>query len=170
MKSLLDAECSGPNRLDLMSGTGLDAGAVALDLSGKMLGVNPAARKVMANIDPHLGPAGIPFPGNQFDSVSMVNGVRYLNRPAETFKEIFRVLRKGGKLVIINYAGPGIRDVPRPKTLSVSGLEKLLNRSGFKTHTREEMAPPPDTLSVIRVLTGAEPRSVPYFVIVAEKQ
>jgi SAM-dependent methyltransferase len=40
------------------------------------------------------------FPGEYFDVVSLINVIEHMDRPLETFREAFRLLRKGGVLVL----------------------------------------------------------------------
>lgn len=47
------------------------------------------------NEDPKL-----PYPDNSFDIVTCVVSIDYMNKPMEILKEVHRVLRKGGKVII----------------------------------------------------------------------
>ena len=40
------------------------------------------------------------FPGGHFDVVSLINVIEHMECPLETFREAFRLLRKGGALVL----------------------------------------------------------------------
>ena len=95
-----------PAILDLMAGWDshipekLQASEVlGLGLNENELGKNKALSEAVIhdlNKDPHL-----PFPDNRFDAVINTVSVDYMTKPAEVFKEVGRVLKPGGLLLII---------------------------------------------------------------------
>jgi demethylmenaquinone methyltransferase/2-methoxy-6-polyprenyl-1,4-benzoquinol methylase len=107
--------------LDLASGTG-DAAlsllkhspyikhAVGCDMAGKMLETaqNKAIKKKLAGKISFLqgDAANIPFANNVFDVVTMAFGIRNMVDPAEVLSEILRVLKKGGKTLILEFSLP----------------------------------------------------------------
>ena len=107
--------------LDLASGTG-DAAlsllknspyikyAVGCDMAGKMLEAaqNKAIKKKLAEKVSFLqgDAANIPFANNIFDVVTMVFGIRNMADPAHVLSEILRVLKKGGKTLILEFSLP----------------------------------------------------------------
>lgn len=162
---LLDEELLEHPRLDLMSGNVcLDDEAVSLDISFEMLRGNPSERRIQANVDPWLGAAHLPFRECSFASATIVNSVRYLNRPLETFREVARVIREGGKFYVVNYAGPGTDEVSKPKAaFSPEQLAEMMEQAGFRTLLKEFSFPPSPAAQVIAGLTGVEIDPLRYF-------
>jgi ubiquinone/menaquinone biosynthesis C-methylase UbiE len=75
----------------------------------------------------------IPFKNGQFDSVLCSHLLEHLNRPEAAFREIKRVLRKGGKLIIILPTEKGFkRDKTHVKFWDENSLRQLLKKFGFR--------------------------------------
>jgi SAM-dependent methyltransferase len=71
---------------------------VVLGMNAHELDANPAATERLVhdlNADPRL-----PFPDADFDAVTCCVSVDYLVRPVEVVREVARVLRAGGQLVV----------------------------------------------------------------------
>lgn len=104
--------------LDLGSGTGAAAPAmegfdvVGLDPVPEMLALSPMAQRVVA-----IGEQ-LPFADESFDGVFSAYVFRNLSSIDETLTEVKRILRPGGKLVVV--------DLGRPKGL----VFRLLHRLG----------------------------------------
>ena len=111
------ADCQEPLRvLDVASGTGDFAIAIAkkvhpeseiigIDLSEKMLEVGRT--KVPNNITLQQGDVeALAFPDNQFDRVSVAFGIRNFEHLEQGLSEMHRVLRPGGKMVILELSYP----------------------------------------------------------------
>jgi SAM-dependent methyltransferase len=92
---VLDLMTSWKSHLDLAQ-----PGSVAgLGMNGEELAANPAlAERVIhdLNADPRL-----PFADAGFDAVVCTVSVEYLTRPLEVFAEVRRVLRPGGRFVLV---------------------------------------------------------------------
>jgi demethylmenaquinone methyltransferase/2-methoxy-6-polyprenyl-1,4-benzoquinol methylase len=114
-------ELSGPARLlDLCTGTGdllieaLDRDprhkGVGLDLSGEML--RRAARKLdRRGLEARASLAAadavrLPVAGGRFDGALVAFGIRNVGDPAAALAEVRRVLRPGGRLVVLEFANP----------------------------------------------------------------
>ena len=104
--------------LDAFAGTGLvglraaalGARVTLADVSPGMLAVaEKRARErglgvTTALVD--LEAAPIDLPGGPFDAVTIVFGVRYLERPVETLRALADLLRPEGKLVVVEFVEP----------------------------------------------------------------
>ena len=92
--------------LDLGAGTGAalpvfgDREVVALDPVPEMLAFNPASARVVA-----IGEA-LPFADGSFDGVFSAYVFRNLTSISDTLREINRVLRPGGKAVVVGLGRP----------------------------------------------------------------
>lgn len=112
------ADPAGGRVLDLAAGTGalsrdlIARGArevVALDLSWNMLA--EGARRLDAAGVPDVrwvnGDARVlPFPDGAFDAVTIAFGLRNVPQPARALAEFARVVRPGGRLVVLEFAAP----------------------------------------------------------------
>lgn len=107
--------------LDVAAGTGALArelsglGAtqvVALDLSWNMLAVG--ARRPTPRVDAVAGDAlRLPFPDATFDAVTVGFGLRNLPDTGAGLRELLRVTRPGGRLVVLEFATPTWRPFRR---------------------------------------------------------
>ena len=108
----------GQRLLDVAGGTGdisfrflKRAGqgqATVLDLTESMLveGRKRAeAARLEASLDWVVGDAmALPFPDNTFDVYTISFGIRNVTRPQEALNEAFRVLRPGGRLMVLEFS------------------------------------------------------------------
>lgn len=104
--------------LDVAGGTGdvsfrflaraIDAEAVVCDLTEPMLveGRKRAEAEQMANqLSWVVGDAmALPFPDNSFDVYTISFGIRNVTRPQDALAEAFRVLRPGGRLMVLEFS------------------------------------------------------------------
>ena len=111
----------GEKVLDLASGTcdlagkfarivGARGRVIASDINGSMLS---AGRRrmvdegVVGNIDYVLANAeALPFPDNQFDCVTISFGLRNVTDKDKALRSIQRVLRPGGRLLVLEFSKP----------------------------------------------------------------
>lgn len=105
--------------LDVACGTGdlaeaiADAGAaevVGLDFTEAMLDVarhkGAAARRAVRVTYVHGDAMALPFADRSFDALTIAFGIRNVAQPATAIAEFFRVLRPGGRLVVLEFADP----------------------------------------------------------------
>ncbi len=130
---------AGQRLLDVAGGTGdisfrflKRAGsghATVLDLTEPMLieGRKRAeAEKLADNLDWVVGDAmALPFEDNSFDVYTISFGIRNVTRPVDALAEAFRVLRPGGRLMVLEFSR-----LPTP------GLQKLYDLYSFNVIPR----------------------------------
>ena len=109
---------AGQKLLDVAGGTGDIAfrflersgfgHATVLDLTSSMLaeGQSRAEAKQMINeIDWVVGDAmNLPFEDNVFDVYTISFGIRNVTRPQEALKEAYRVLKPGGRIMVLEFS------------------------------------------------------------------
>ncbi len=131
--------------LDVGSGDGSAAGTFApycrsltcIDVSSRMI---DAARDRLAKhshvsaqvADVH----DLPFRASSFDSVVMFHTLTYAERPARALEECARVLRPGGRIVLLSLDQHKQRDITAPygerhPGFSARGIRALLSRAGL---------------------------------------
>ncbi len=129
----------GQRLLDVAGGTGdiafrflKRAGhghATVLDLTEPMLieGRKRAEAERMADsLDWIVGDAmALPFEDNMFDVYTISFGIRNVTRPADALKEAFRVLKPGGRLMVLEFS-----QLPNP------GLQKAYDLYSFNVIPR----------------------------------
>ena len=141
--------------LDLGTGTGrllelfapLYARAVGIDASTDMLAVARANldRAGVANAQVRLGDIHtLPFPRNSFDVVTIHQVLHYLDQPERAIAEAARVLRPGGRLLIVDFA---------PHDLEFLREEHAHRRLGFAREPMRQWIEAPG-LSLETVLFG----------------
>tara|TARA_B100001109_G_scaffold242135_1_gene226825 strand:+ start:33 stop:656 length:624 start_codon:yes stop_codon:yes gene_type:complete len=108
---------SGKKVLDLGSGTGAalrqlhNYEVTAVDPDEKMLQLNKFENKIIGNAE------DLPFPDNSFNSVYCAFVWRNLNNPELGLQEVHRVLKPGGKFILL--------DMTRPKNNFLRMLHKI---------------------------------------------
>ncbi len=113
-QAVVNALRPGPGQLilDLAAGTGTSsnqlartgAAVVACDLSEGMLEVG---RQRYPNLEFVQGDAtDLPFPDDHFDAVTISYGLRNVENPSRVIKEMLRVTRPGGQLLIAEFSTP----------------------------------------------------------------
>lgn len=102
----------GERVLDVAAGTGTSAAAlarsgaevVALDFSAGMIEVGRKRHPKIAFVE---GDAmALPFKANEFDAVTISFGLRNVKDPRKALKEMYRVLKPGGRLVVCEFSTP----------------------------------------------------------------
>ena len=108
---------TGTRVLDLGSGTGAafqqlqNLEVTAIDPDEKMLQLNKFKNKIIGSAE------NLPFPDNSFDSVYCAFVWRNLIDTKLGFQEVFRVLKPGGKFILL--------DMTRPKNKFLRILHKI---------------------------------------------
>ena len=108
---------TGTRVLDLGSGTGAafqqlqNFDVTAVDPDDKMLQLNEFSNKVIGSAE------SLPFPDNSFDSIYCAFVWRNINEPKKGLDEVYRVLRPGGKFILL--------DMTRPKNKFLKAIHKI---------------------------------------------
>jgi demethylmenaquinone methyltransferase / 2-methoxy-6-polyprenyl-1,4-benzoquinol methylase len=120
-RALVDAiaPASGERVLDVATGTGMvaaellsrgDCTVVGLDQSPQMLAAARARFAVgpdRARVELIEGEAEhLPFPDESFDALTFTYLLRYVEDPADTMRELARVLRPGARIASLEFAVP----------------------------------------------------------------
>ncbi len=133
---------------------GAEAPVVGLDFTPEMLDV-ARERKATPLTEYIEGDAmDLPFADGSFDVVSIAFGIRNVSRPEVALAEFRRVLRPGGRLIVLEFGKPGFPPIrwgndfycnvimPRTATLisgDKSGAYKYLPRSVETFLTKQQM-------------------------------
>ena len=116
-RSKASSHVTGTRVLDLGSGTGAafqqlqNFDVTAVDPDDKMLQLNEFSNKVIGSAE------SLPFPDNSFDSIYCAFVWRNINEPKKGLDEVYRVLRPGGKFILL--------DMTRPKNKFLKAIHKI---------------------------------------------
>ena len=116
-RSKASSHITGTRVLDLGSGTGAafqqlqNFDVTAVDPDENMLQLNEFSNKVIG------GAENLPFPDNSFDSIYCAFVWRNINEPKKSMDEVYRVLRPGGKFILL--------DMTRPKNKFLKAIHKI---------------------------------------------
>ena len=126
----------GRRNLDLGCGSYSYITSVGLDISEKMLLLNDNLQeKVLGDLEKKL-----PFRKGEFDSVTMVFVLDYIRNYWNLLKEVFRVLKEKGVLVVVQSRkkGKGIWEKQRRNNFRPERWGKILREVGFKVDFYEK--------------------------------
>jgi ABC-2 type transport system ATP-binding protein len=105
---------------------------VATDLSDEMLAVAREQLKGLSHVVTQKADVeGTPFPSERFDTVFMVNVIHVVKNPRAALRESHRILKNGGRLLIVSYTGYGMT----PWARMALGI-RYLRKFGFPKHSR----------------------------------
>ncbi len=111
----------GQRLIDVAGGTGdiafrflkraPGAGATVCDRNGEMLAFGrrrAEAGRLAGRLDWAIGDAmALPFGDGRFDVCTISFGIRNVTRPEDALGEAYRVLRTGGRLMVLEFSQPG---------------------------------------------------------------
>lgn len=126
---LLDlATGTGDQLLALLKNSPKIHQAVGLDLAEEMLKIGRAKLKAYSNVTlQKASAADIPYPGNTYDCITMSFGIRNVDNVEKCLREIHRVLRPKGRVLILEFSLPTNKWIQKTYLLY---LNKLLPRIG----------------------------------------
>ena len=114
-----------------------------VDLSPRML-EQATAKHALSDLELHEAcVTGLPFPDGEFDCVFCVNSFHYFSDPQSSLREIRRVLRDGGRLILVDWCDDylacklcsfwlRIVDPAFHRTYSQRDCNALIRDAGFK--------------------------------------
>ncbi len=115
---------------------------MATDLSPKMIAVAKARLKGLPNVTFRVeNSEKTSLPSDSFDTALMANMLHTLDDPLKALKECYRVLKKGGTLLIINYTGEGMGRVEKTLLFFRFALNFGLPPKGHWPITSEKLRP-----------------------------
>jgi demethylmenaquinone methyltransferase / 2-methoxy-6-polyprenyl-1,4-benzoquinol methylase len=137
----------GMRVLDVAVGTGLVAREAAriVGASGQVVGVDPssgmmAASAGLAGVPLVQGRAeALPFADASFDFLSLGFALRHVDDVATTFREFRRVLRPGGRLLMLEITRPEARAGRALLALYMRGIVPLVSRALARRRETERL-------------------------------
>lgn len=122
----------------------------ATDFSDEMIEVVKERTRGLSNISCHKANAmALQFHDNSFDTVFMANLIHVIPSPEKVIEESYRVLNKGGKIIVSSFTQEGMQFSEKIKMIyrflktfgmppkgskkgsTPKGVERLLQNSGF---------------------------------------
>jgi demethylmenaquinone methyltransferase/2-methoxy-6-polyprenyl-1,4-benzoquinol methylase len=107
-QNVLDV-ATGTADLAIALGKAMKADVKGLDISAGMLevGREKVAKRKLKNVELVLGDGeNLPFVDNTFDAVTVAFGVRNFENLEKGLKDIYRVIKPGGQLVVLEFSQP----------------------------------------------------------------
>jgi len=83
--------------------TGTDFTAAMLDIARQKQQANPTHREIKYQL---ADATALPYDDASFEIVSIAFGIRNVDQPGAAFAEFFRVLRPGGRLIVLEFGKP----------------------------------------------------------------
>jgi demethylmenaquinone methyltransferase/2-methoxy-6-polyprenyl-1,4-benzoquinol methylase len=119
-RAMVDAIVATPGDrvLDVATGTGLVARALKRRYGCRVVGLDQS-EQMLSRARPLVGPVyeqvvrgeaeRLPFADGEFDALTFTYLLRYVDDPAATMRELARVVRRGGRIAMLEFHVP-----PRP--------------------------------------------------------
>lgn len=159
-----------PRVLDVATGTGrlplallhqvdLNGHVVGLDRSAPMLAQARAATAGYERLALMRADAdALPFREGGFDAVACLEALEFMWDPAAVIREMARVLRPGGVLLVSNRVGLDARFFPG-RLCGRGKLERFLKQNGFEAVETERWQVHYDLIWARKALDGASPQT-----------
>lgn len=126
---------TGQKNLDIGSGsTNYTKNFASTDISYEMLDWNNNKNKTQATAEK------LPFKKNTFNTTTLVFTANYVSDTDKLAKELYRILKKKGKAIIVQSAKPvhKLHKLAENKEFSTEKLTNSLKKAGFKTKQEEK--------------------------------
>lgn len=122
---VLDAGCGTGNLCEALAANSPHAGIVGIDFSRQMLDI---AREKLKNTRVKLYQmdlnSPLPFKDGTFDYIALINTLYAVKSPLGVLRELHRVLKPGGKIIIVN-PFPGARALPVHQNFDLQGANRM---------------------------------------------
>jgi ubiquinone/menaquinone biosynthesis C-methylase UbiE len=143
--TILDVGCGGGGTVHKLAGIAVEGKVYGVDLSEDSITVSRRTNKrfiKMGRVDiQNSSVSSLSFPDNMFDLVTAVNTYYYWPNLVDDLKEVLRVLKPGGKLMILGEAYKGEKHFYRNRKFleamggtayhSVKELTELFSVAGY---------------------------------------
>jgi len=172
LKAMVEAQPVG-DLLDIGTGTGRvltlaghhAASAIGIDNSRDMLAIARANldRDGLMNCQVrHADMYRLPFSSDRFDLVTANMLARYADDPAAVFAEAYRVLRPGGRLIVVDFAPHGLAELREEHAhrwlgFSEAEMGRLLENAGLESDRPEYLEGDPLTICIWSAHKSSEP-------------
>lgn len=83
--------------------SGIDFSSEMIELGKQKVAASPYAERITMQVAPC---EAIPFPDDTFDSITIAFGIRNVVDRLQGLKEMYRVLKPGGKVVVLEFSTP----------------------------------------------------------------
>lgn len=101
---------TGDLAIELAQRVGMQGGVILADINGSMLGVGRerlADRGVAGNVEfVQANAERLPFADNSFDCITIAFGLRNVTNQAAALASMYRALKPGGRLLILEFSRP----------------------------------------------------------------
>ncbi|MDH7479250.1 MAG: methyltransferase domain-containing protein, partial [Syntrophomonadaceae bacterium] len=118
---VLDAGCGTGNLCEALAVNSPPASIIGIDFSRQMLDI---AQEKLKNTSVKLYQidlnSPLPFKSGTFDYIAVVNTLYAVKNPASVLRELYRVQKRGGKIIVVN-PFPGARALPVHQNIDPRG-------------------------------------------------
>ena len=106
-QDVLDCDCGTGPMIEILSEKYPDKHYTGLDLTPEM--IKKAKEKNLPNTEFIVGDCeNLPFPDNSFDVIICTNSFHHYPNPQAFFDNVYRVLRKNGRLILRDYTSNNV--------------------------------------------------------------
>ena len=109
--------------------------SAVIDYSEEMLKLNKSGKKILFN----LNNGKLPLNNNSFDSATLVFLINYIKELKPLLKDVKRILKKKGKIIIVQSAKPtaGLYEIKQERFWKPEDVEKIMKSLKLKTNIYE---------------------------------
>ncbi|NIR87524.1 methyltransferase domain-containing protein [Candidatus Bathyarchaeota archaeon] len=122
----------------------------------------------------------IPFKNNYFDQILMAFAIHHVDKKEEVVREMYRVLKKGGKCIMVTSSHeqiekalvhryfPGLLEIDLARFPSLKEIEKFMHSAGFK-NVYHKYVKDVDTISKEELLEKVRNRFISTLTLLSDK-